>query len=60
MLVYGVCMFGVNFTIALINPVFEGLSTIVVDLMIYLLTAVIWGYVMSGLGGSFSKYIAEK
>ncbi len=59
-LVYGICMFGVNFTIACINPAFEGLSMIVVELMIYLLTGVIWGYVMSGIGGSFSKYITEK
>lgn len=54
-LIYGMCMFGANFTIALLNPGFDGLSTTIVNIVIYPLAGIVWGFVMSGIGGSFSK-----
>lgn len=57
MLIYGVWMFGINVTVVLLNPMFESLAETMFSLVMWPLMGMAWGFIMSGIGGSFSKYI---
>lgn len=59
-LIYGVLIFGTNVAIVLLNPMFESLAMTISKLIIWPLMGMAWGFIMSGIGGNFSKYIAAK
>jgi hypothetical protein len=58
--IYGIWMFGSNMTIALVEPAFEGLTAVIVKLVIYPLAGLVWGAFMSAVfSGNYNKYISS-
>ncbi|HHX59331.1 MAG TPA: hypothetical protein GX707_01105 [Epulopiscium sp.] len=57
-LIYGVWMYGATMSIAFLNPGFEDLKTTLIYLIIYPISGIGFGLVMSAMAGDIRRYIA--